>query len=472
MFWEIIQLYFTLLPGQRGNEPGNMRIIISGAGAVGAHIGKMLSQGKHDIVLLDPLEDKLRQIGANIDLMTLTGSGTSIRDLTNAGIKRADLLISVAKHEETNITSAILGKQLGAKKTIARIDNEEYLFPKNLDYFTKFGIDYLIYPEKIATREIIGLINQTGSTEIVDFSGGKLKMFVIKLEENAPIINKSLNNVTHDIERHEYRAVAITRNSKTIIPRGEDKFMVGDMVYVITNKTTDEGITELMEYSGKKQFDIRDIMILGGSRIGRASAKELGSQHNVKLIEINREKSYQLSNFLNNTLVINGDGRDRDLLIEEGLPNMDAFIAVTGNSETNILSCILAKRMGVKKTFAAVENMDYITLAENMGIDTIINKKLITASRIFRFTMSEELTNIKCLTGTNAEVMEFIAKPGAKITKGSLNQINFPKDSMVGGVIRGDASFIANGYTMIKPDDKVVVFALPSAIEKISKYFN
>ena len=449
-----------------------MRIIISGAGAVGAHIGKMLSQGKHDITLLDPDEDKLRQIGANLDLMTLTGSGTSIRDLLNGGIKRADLFIAVAKFEETNITSAILAKQLGAKKTIARIDNGEYLYPDNLEYFNNLGIDYLIYPEKIAAREIISLINQTGSTEIVDFSNGKLTLFVIKLEESAPIINKTLNEAAQEIERHEYRAVAITRNYKTIIPGGKDKFLPGDTVYVVTNKTSEDGISELMEYSGKKMYDIRNIMILGGSRIGRATAKELGRQHNVKLIEINREKSYQISNQLNNALVINGDGRDRDLLMEEGLQNMDAFIAVSGNSETNILSCILAKRMGVKKTFAEVENMDYITLAENMGIDTIINKKLITASRIFRFTMTEQLTNIKCLTGTDAEVMEFEVKPNSRITQGSLKQINLPKDSIIGGVVRGETSFIANGYTMIKPNDKVVVFALPSAIEKISKFFN
>jgi trk system potassium uptake protein TrkA len=447
-----------------------MRIIIAGAGAVGAHLGQMLSQGKHDIVLLDPLEEKLRSIGSNIDLMTLTGSGTSISDLTNAGVKRSDLLISVAKHEETNITAAIIGKKLGAKKTIARIDNEEYLFPNNREHFLNLGIDYLIYPEKIAAREIIGLINRTGSTEIVDFSGGKLSLLVIKLEENAPIIDKTLVEITRDIERNEYRAVAITRNSKTIIPRGEDKFKPGDTVYVVTNKK--ESVDDIMEYSGKKHFEIRDVMIAGGSRIGKTAAKELGLNHNVKLIELDREKSYSLSNFLNNALVINGDTRDMKLLLDEGLPRMDAFIAVTGNSETNILSCLVAKRMGVKKTFAEVENMDYIHLAENMGIDTIVNKKLITASRIFRFTMSEELTNVKCLTGTDAEVMEFVAKPDSKITKGSLTQVGFPKDSIVGGVIRGDSSFIANGYTVIKPYDKVVVFALPSAIEKLGKYFN
>lgn len=213
-------------------------------------------------------------------------------------------------------------------------------------------------------------------------------------------------------------------------------------------------------------------MIIGGSRIGKTTARELGSQYNVKLIESDRQKSYQLSNYLNNTLVINGDGRDRDLLMEEGLARMDAFIAVTGNSETNILSCILAKRMGVKKTFAEVENMDYIALAENLGIDSIINKKLITASRIFRFTMAEEVASIKCLTGTNAEVMEFVARPDSKITRGPLNQIGFPKDSIVGGFVRGEESFIASGQSRIQPNDRVVVFAMPTAITKVGKFFN
>lgn len=445
-----------------------MRIIISGAGAVGAHLAKMLSQEKHDIVLLDPNENRLRQVGSNVDLMTLTGSGTSFSDLANAQVKRADLLIAVAKNEETNIASAILGKRLGAKKTIARIDNQEYLFPSNIDHFINLGIDYLIYPEKIASREIVELISQTGSIDIAEFANGRLTLHAFKLSESAPIINKTLRE-TSPYTKYSYRAVAITRNHKTIIPRGGDVFLPGDIVYVISNE---ENIDSLLESVGKKQYDVRNVMIIGGSRIGKTTARELGGQYNVKLIESDRQKSYQLSNYLNNTLVINGDGRDRDLLLEEGLARMDAFIAVTGNSETNILSCILAKRMGVKKTFAEVENMDYIALAENLGIDSIINKKLITASRIFRFTMADEVASIKCLTGTDAEVMEFVAKPDSKITRGPLNQVGFPKESIVGGFVRGEESFIANGQSRILPNDRVVVFAMPSAITKVGKFFN
>ena len=445
-----------------------MKIIIAGAGAVGSHLAKMLSQENHDIILLDPDENKLRNVGSSLDVMTRTGSATSISDLMDCNIKKADLFIAVATSEELNITASILSKRLGAKKTIARIDNQEYLYSKHRDHFISLGVDYMIYPEKIASREIVGLLHQTGSSDLVDFSGGKLSLFVLKLEDDSKIVNVSLHELSADYDKHEFMAVAITRKGDTIIPTGDFVFNSGDVVYIIA---TPEGLENIQNYTGKKKYDVRNIMILGGSRIGMLTAKEIGNQNSIKLIEQNREKSYYLSNVLNNTLVINGDGRDINLLMEEGLDKMDAFIAVTGDAEINILSCMLAKKMGVKKTIAEIENMDYIALAENMGIDTIINKKMIAASRIFRFTTSEAVSNVKCLTGTAAEVLEYVVKPDVKITEATLNQLSFPENSIVGGVIRGDTSFIANGYTLVKPDDKVVVFALPSAISKVSKFF-
>ncbi|MBN2486665.1 MAG: Trk system potassium transporter TrkA [Bacteroidales bacterium] len=445
-----------------------MRIVVAGAGAVGSHLAKMLSQENHDIILLDPNEDKLRQVGSVLDVMTRVGSALSIPDLLDTNIKKCDLFIAVAKTEEINITASILSKRLGAKKTIARIDNQEYLYVKYKEHFTELGIDYMIYPEKIAAREIVGLLQQTGSSDVVDFSGGKLSLFAIKLEDDAPILGKTLSQLKLETDKPQFMAVAVTRSGKTIVPNGGYVFSASDLVYFIS---TQKDIDHMLEYSGKKQYDVRDIMILGGSRVGMLAARDLGNHHNVKLIERDREKSYRLSNMLNNTLVINGDGRDYNLLMEEGLGKMDAFISVTGDSEINILSCMLAKKLGVKKTIAEVENIDYIALAENMGIDTIINKKVIAASRIFRFTSSESVTAVKCLTGTDAEVMEFVVKDGAKIMQGPLSEINFPKDSLVGGVIRNDESFIADGNTQILPGDKVVVFALPSAINKVAKFF-
>lgn len=446
-----------------------MRIVIAGAGEVGTHLAKMLSNEEHELIVIDNDIDRLKAVSGALDVLTLEGNANSISLLKEAKISKADLFIGVTFSEDVNINSAILSKRLGAKKTIARIDNQEYMLPANKEIFTTLGVDYMIYPEKIAAREIVGLLSETGSTEVVEFSGGKLHMYVIRLDEDAPIINKTLRELTPGDNGLEYRAVAITRQAHTIVPGGDDRFEPGDLVYVISSK---KGLKELYKYSGKKQFKVRDIMILGGSRIGMKTADSLGNQHYVKLIEKDRQKSYTLSNRLNNTLVINGDGTDMELLRQEGLEKMDAFIAVTGNSETNILSCLLAKHMGVKRTIAEVENMDYIHLAENIGVDTIINKKLITASRIFRFTMADEVSSIKCLTGTEAEVMEYLVKPDAMATKGTLAEINFPGEAIVGGVIRGKNAFIAHGDTLIKPYDRVVVFALPGVIHTIGKFFN
>ncbi len=446
-----------------------MKIILAGAGAVGAHLAKMLSNENHEITVLDTDPERLKFVGSTLDVLTLEGSATSIGLLKEAKIKKADLFVAVTQTEATNIAAAVIGKQLGAKKTIARIDNQEYLYPDNKEMFIGLGIDYLIYPEKIAAKEIVGLLSQTSTSDVVDFSGGKLHLYAFKLDGNAPIINKSLIEVSSPGEFLEYRAVAITRNSETIIPHGQDRFQIGDLVYVISNKG---GVKNLLRYTGKENYEVRNIMIMGGSRIGVRAARDLGDQHYVKLIESDREKSYKISNALDNALVINGDGSNVELLAQEGLAKMDAFVAVTGNSETNILSCLLAKRMGVKKTIAEVENIDYIPLAENIGIDTIINKKLITASRIFRFTMSTEVSTIKCLTGTDAEVMEFIAKPDSPVTLKKLRDIEFPEGAIIGGVIRSDGGVIANGNTEIKPGDHVVVFTLPSAVSLVGRYFS
>ncbi|MBI9053859.1 MAG: Trk system potassium transporter TrkA [Bacteroidales bacterium] len=445
-----------------------MKIIIAGAGEVGTHLAKMLSNEFHDIMVIDPDEENLRSIDSNLDILTITGSATSFEVLKEAKIKKADLFISVTQSEETNINAAMIAKKLGAKKTIARVDNNEYIEPENISHFTGLGIDYLIYPERIAAREIVNLLGQAEAFESVDFSGGKLSLYVLKLNENAPVLDKTLIEVTKDKEI-EFRAVAIARNGKTIIPRGSDQFKLNDLVYVVTSKA---GIKDVLKYSGKKKIDIKNVMILGGSRIGKRVAKSLENRFNIKLIEIDKEKSILLADQLSNTLVIHGDGRNIDLLKEEGLANMDTFIAVTGNSETNILSCMLAKKIGVKKTVAEIENIDYIDLGESMKIDTIINKKLTTAGKIYKFTMSAEVETMKCLTGSDADVLEFVAKENSKITKRSLRNIEFPKDALVGGIIRGNKGYIAKGDTHIKADDRVVVFALPSAVKTLDNFFN
>ncbi len=446
-----------------------MRIVISGVGEVGTHLAKMLNNASHDIVVIDDDPKRIEEVVGMADIITIEGDCTTFSVLKKASVRKADLFIAVHPEEATNIISAVLAKQLGARKAIARIDNNEYLEPNNREMFINMGIDYLLYPEKEAALEVINLLGHASTTEYVDFSGGMLSLAVFKLDSSSPLVGKTLIEMTADREELPYRTVAISRDGETIIPSGKDQFQEGDAVYVIANQ---KDIKSLMDFSGKPNIEIKNIMILGGSRIGVRIAAELQDEANIKLVEYNPDKAYKLTETLGKTLIISDDGRNIDLMIEEGLGNMDAFVAVTGRSETNILAAMVAKQLGVKKVIAEVENLNFITLAESMGIDTIINKKLITASNIFRFTMNTDVQAIKCLTGCNAEVLEFIVKPNAPATKKKIRELDFPQDAMIGGIVRGDRSYIATGSTEIHAFDRVVVFALPSAIAKIGRYFS
>ncbi len=446
-----------------------MRIFIAGAGEVGTHLAKMLCSANHDVILMDEDEERLKQIDSHFDLMTIRGTISSIEDLKEANVKSCDLFIAVPPYQDMSILSAILAKKLGAKKTIARVNNYEYLLPENMEFFKQLGIDELIYPEQLGTKEVVASLKQVGTRQLFEFSGSKLVLFALKVRDNAPICNKTLAEISSMYEKQEYNIVAINRDGATIIPRGKETLQHNDLVYIITNKAA---VKQVMNDAGKKQFEIKNVMILGGSRIGKKVAFELEGQYNIKLIEIDKEKAARLADQLENTLVINGDGRNLELLKDEGIQKMDAFVAVTGNSEVNILACQLAKKMGIKKTVAEVENIDYIDLAENIGIGTLINKKLIAASHIYRYTLRAHVSHVKCLTATDAEVLELIAQPDSKVTKATLSNLSLPKDVNVGGIIRGELAIIATGDTQILPNDKVVLFAMPSGISKIEKMFS
>ena len=445
-----------------------MKIVIAGAGEVGSHLAKMLSGNRHDITVIDSDPKLLDEVAGMADIVTVEGDCTTFAALKKASVRKSDLFIAVNHVENLNIISAILAKQLGARKSIARIDNNEYLEPNNKEMFINMGIDYLFYPEKVAAREVINLLGHSVTTEYMDFSGGKLSLVVFNLDHSSEFTDKSVEEVK-TLSGESFRTVAIERDGETIIPHSGDRYYEGDTVYIMT---TAAAAKTVMSYSGKKNVSINNLMILGGSRIGVRIATELQEGMNVKLIEYNADKAYRLAENLDKTLIINEDGRDIDAMLEEGLTNMDAFVAVTGRSETNILTAMLAKRMGVKKVIAEVENLTYIDLAESIGIDTIINKKLITASSIFRFTMNTDVQSIKCLTGSEAEVLEFIVKPDSPASKMPIRELHFPADALIGGVVRGDEVFIADGNLQINASDRVVVFALPSAIPKVGKYFN
>ena len=445
-----------------------MKIVIAGAGEMGSHLARMLSGNGHDITIIDSDQKLLSEVGSLADVITVEGDSTTFAVLREASVRKCDLFIAVNHEENDNVVAAMLAKKLGARKSIARIDNNEYLEPNNKEMFIDMGIDYLFYPEKVAAREVINLLGHTSTTEYVDFSSGKLSLVVFRLEPASPLVGQVLTGFADETPL-SYRTVAITRGGQTIIPREGEQFMEGDMVYVIARQ---DAVREVMEFSGQSNIEIKNMMILGGSRIGIRIATELQDEVNIKLVDYNADKAYRLAEMLDKTLIINEDGRNTDTMMEEGLANMDAFVAVTGRSETNILAAMLAKRMGVKKVIAEVENMNYINLAESIGIDTIINKKLVTASNIFRFTMSTDVQAIKCLTGSDAEVLEFIVKPNSPATKSRIKDLGLPEDTIIGGIVRGDKVFIAVDNMEINPYDRVVVFAMPGAVGKVGYYFN
>ena len=446
-----------------------MKIVIAGAGDMGTHLAKMLSGNGHDITVADVDPKALVEVGNLMDVVTVEGDTTQFSVLRKAGARKCDLFIAVRSVENDNILSAVMAKQLGARKAIARVDSNEYLEPNSKEVFIDMGVDYLFYPEQIAAREVINLLGHTSSTEYVEFAGGKLSLVAFRLELTSSLLGRAVIDGDYYDEDLEYRTVAIVRGSRTIIPSADDRYEEEDMVYVITRSNN---ISKVVELSGRREEAIRNMMILGGSRIGVRIANELQDEVNIKLVDYNADKAYHLAEILDRTLIINEDGRDTEAMMEEDLAGMDAFVAVTGRSETNILAAMLAKRMGVKRVIAEVENINYISLAESIGVDTIINKKLVTASNIFRFTMTTDVQAIKCLTGSQAEVMEFIVKPNSPATKSRIRDLGLPDDAVVGGVVRGDRVFIAVDDTQINAYDRIVVFTMPDSVMRVAEFFN
>ena len=446
-----------------------MKIIIGGAGAVGTHLAKLLSGEKQDIILMDEDENKLSKMDSNFDLMTVCASPTSIQALKNAGVDDADLFIAVTPEESRNMTACMIATNLGAKKTLARIDNYEYLLPKHKEFFAQAGINSLIYPEMLAAKDIVDAIKMSWIRQWWEFYGGALILIGAKMKETAQILNVPLFELgSRNIPFH---IVAIKRGNETIIPRGDDIIKLNDIVYFTTTK---KYIPYIQKIAGKEHYpEVRSVMIMGGSRIAVRASQYIPDYIQIKIIESDLERCHRLTDLVDDKImIINGDGRDIDLLLEEGIKNTDAFVALTGNSETNILACLAAKRMGVIKTVAEVENIDYISMAESLDIGTVINKKMIAASHIYQMMLDADVSNVKCLTFANADVAEFKVKEGSRITQKAIKDMGLPKGITIGGMIRNGEGMLVTGNTIIQPGDHVVVFCLEKMIKKAEKFFN
>ena len=446
-----------------------MKIIITGAYAIGTHLARLLSRNHEDITIIDKDPDRLAQIGSDYDLMTVEASPESIRALKEAGIAHTDLYIAVTPDQSLNMTSCMLAKALGAKKTVARIDNSEYIAEDSEELIRSLGIDSLIYPEALAARDINNGLKMSWVRQRWDVHNGALVMLGIKLREGCEILNEPLKNLCGP--KDPYHVVAIKRGKETIIPGGNDELKLYDLAYFMTTR---QYIPYIRKIVGKENYvDVKNVMIMGGGKTAVNAVRSMPKYMDVKILEINADRCERLNELLENsdTLVINGDGRDTSLLIEENISNTQAFVALTGNAETNILACLTAKRMGVRKTVAMVENIDYVSMAESLDIGTIINKKAIAASRIYQMMLDADVLNITFLMSANADVAEMVAKPGSKITQKQVKDLDLPKGVTIGGLVRNEEGMLVSGSTQIEAGDTVMVFCQKTKKKKMEKLF-
>ncbi len=443
-----------------------MKIIIAGAGEVGTHLAKLLSRENMDISLMDERQERLGDLEANYDMITRVGSPTSIHDLQDIGIREADLFIAVTTSETENMTACLIAKQLGAKRTLARIENFEYLLPENKQFFEQMGLHHLIYPEVLAANEIVESLKTNWMRYHISLCEGALELCVIRVRETAKTLGMKFSSGCYNHGR--YRIMAIKRDNETIIPTGDDALMTGDMVYCICTR---ENMDFMREELGKPKREINNVLFFGGSKIAQKAVQSLPEGYTIKILEADREEAIRLSEKISNALIINADGSDMEVLKEEGIQDADAFVAVTESSEANIFACLAAKRLGVRKTIAEVENIDYIPMAEGLDIGAVLNKKTITASYIYQMLLNASVLNVRNLTSADAEIVEFLATESSRITRGKIKDASLPKEATIGAIVRAGEGILVNGDTVILPSDRVVVLCKSNVLKKLEKFF-
>lgn len=435
---------------------------------MGFHLAKLLSGEQHDIILIDRDQDVLDYAATHLDVITKKGDSSSLSVLSDSNVARADLILAVTASEKNNIVTAIIAKKLGAKQTVARISNPEYLDKKQRQSFGELGVDKLISPVQLASQEVERLLELSQATDHFQFEGGMISVIGVTLDDSSALVNRSLTEIKQLHPELSARPIAILRGDQTILPRGRSILKRNDHIYFIVKEEEQETLIKAL---GKELHKIKKVMIIGGTELGVSIARRLENTFHVTLVEKEKDTCKKLIERLDNTLIIKGDPNNHELLREEGLTEMDAFIAVTPNSETNILTSLLAEQEGVFKTIALVDNTDYTHLSQHIGVDTLINKKLIAANNVFRYVRKGKIEAITSLHGVNAEIIEFVVQKNNRLTKHNLRQLRFPSSAIIGGVIRGKESIIPDGSFQLQLDDKVIVFAMPECISRVEEMF-
>jgi trk system potassium uptake protein TrkA len=443
-------------------------IIILGAGEVGYNLAKLLSYEKHDIVIIEPDTGRARRARENLDIQVFEGTGSSPADLEEAGVDRADMVVAVSNNDEVNLIACLIAGKFNVQKKIARVKNREYTREDCAINAKMLGIDLIIHPESEVAKAVVNLLKLTAATDILEFAGGKILLLGIQLDKNCEILGKSLAEVAGALENLTFRTVAILRRDRTIIPGGADIFMNNDRVYVMTQR---ENLPDVLKMAGKENVKMENVMILGGGQTGTEIAAQLEDSINVKIIESNADKTHVLADRLQKSLVIRGDGRDINLLALEGIIDMDAFISVTGDDETNIISCLVAKHLEVPRIISLINKTDYTPIIPTIGIDAYVSKQIVTVDQILKFIRRGSIVSVASIPGIAAEVIEYFTNENAKITRKRVSDIHFPKGALLGAVVRGNDFFIPVGDSKLAAGDKVVVFAMPTAIKEVEKLF-
>ena len=460
-----------------------MKTIIAGAGAVGTHLARMLSVENINVILIDGDEERLSKVNNDLDIMTLAVEPTSIEGMKNAGIDNVDLFIAVTPDESENIACAMMARQLGAKRTVARIENYEYMKPENRKIFETMGISSLIYPELLASREIADSCKFSWVRQLWEFGdNGELVLLSVKMHDDHPIYDKEISNasnvlVDHTLKEigmkhgHKFHVVAIKRNGETVHPYGDEKILPRDLVFFMTTR---DNVPEIARLSGKEGYpNVKNTLIIGGGKLSVRADWALPAGMDIRIVEPSLARCEKLGSLLkNNTMVINGEGHDMELLIDEGIDKLDAFIALTENDEENILACVAARRRGVRKTIAQVENLDYMDMAESLDVGTVINKKMIAASHIYQMLLKSSVDNVKMLTVAEADVAEFVVKEGSKVTRDKVMNLGLPRGVNIGGVFRHGKGMLVSGQTVLQAGDKAVVFCIAGTLKRLDKFFN
>lgn len=443
-----------------------MKIVIAGAYEVGTHLAKLLAKENMDVTLIDADPERISQL-TFINLMSMVGSPTSIHALRDAGVPRCDLFIAVTPNESTNVHACILAANLGARRTLARVDTYEMQKPESADFYRRIGISRMVYPEMLGGMAVSGAITRPWARQSIELCDGHLLLLGVKVREGAPIVGQRLMDIGR--QHHDsYHVAAIKRGDDLLIPNAQDQVLDGDLVYFIT--TSDKADVVRMT-CGKKERKLRRVIFQGADRLAIQTCYYLPDSFDIVFIEPDRAKADYASERVPRSRAVRGQTGDIDTFKELQIGEHDVFVAIGPNSDSNILSCLTAKKLGIGKTVAEVSDVELISMAQNLNIGSVVNKKLLTASFIHQLLIDADKTNAKCFSLVDAEVADLVVQPGSRVTKTTVMQLNLPKGMTLGGMVRDGKGQTITGQTQLQAGDRVVVICMNEKLNQIEKLF-